>query len=229
MNLQDISDDELLAEVERRRLNTQMILAKVKNKDWYFIYDEDDSDPDEDFDFPSEDWMGPRSLFYITHKRFWHLNHYIQDSHIGDDIILPEEFGEASESYFECSLRREEAEKLLTNFGFQKLDSFIGAGQFVHIIDIADAKERYSRWSISCDTEDIFNLLREESLKKGEFSNRAPVAFDSLESYFEWIRQFCEPKGLIFVVNNTYAVTSGGGAILEKSVYDSLPMEPDDE
>ena len=82
---------------------------------------EDENNPNHDYYFMKSDDPEDDLLFYIVHKRYWHLRHCIYDQSISGDVTVPASFAEVSESTFETE--SENGIQELTNAGFTYLEN----------------------------------------------------------------------------------------------------------
>jgi len=203
-DLKDYSDDDLLAELGSR-----------KNKDWYFIVEEKD-DPDEKFDF------------LIVHKKMWHEEHRVSDSHINHLLKLPDSFCEVMESTFEYEGTTEQGDNLLKQYGLTKIENPFWDSLFVYCPKNGTG---WPRLNITCDTAEIKNLTKEWI-----YCN-LPARSDKIntnwnkENYLTKVGEFTKKHNLTHILQSDFKERNGvwqGATIslLDENIAKNLPDYP---
>ena len=202
-SLSQYTEEDLLAELARR-----------KNQDnWYFMFGSDDNKAKPDF--------------WITHKRYYHLHHAIDDDHIGHLVSVPEGFDEVMESTFEYEGTTENGERLLSAYGFTKLENPFMWGDAL-IVYVPFKIGGWPSLSMTCDTPEI------KAQAQDWVRDSLPAKSDDLPSdwnelnYMAKIDEFARNNGLVTIVTLDSGVRNGiwQGAhisLLSKQVAESLP------
>lgn len=204
------SEEQLAAELARRRGEKRLEKGLGTNRDWYFFRD---SESREDFN--------------IVHKRLYHTEHVIDDNHISGRIILPTGFGEAQESIFEYEGEPEEGEQALRDFGFVKLEKPYFDGLLVYA---PVERVGWPRIDINADTPEIKEFTRRwinESLPP----RSAALPHDwNRDSFLGKLEAFSRSSGFAHFVrdyNSKPGYWPGASvSIMSDEVAKSLPLYP---
>jgi len=196
--LSDFTTDELETELAKRNGSS--------GKDWYFMHMDDES-----------------NSVWLVHKRFWHLNHHIDDRHIEEFVSLPEGMHECQESLFDFAYTAEEAERKLLNLGYEKLPTQSCWSALV--VQCMSINGKFYRVDMQIDTVELKAAVEQAMKDYGhEFANRDPAPFESFDAYKSW---------MVSVVNKHKAMvkfTEGDGGcgafVINKKLYNSLPKYP---
>lgn len=210
-NLGECSQDDLLLEIEKREEQN----AKKNNQDWYFITKK----------VPNE----LETIFCIVHKKYWHLNHSLDDSYIRNSITLPDDFFEIGDSAFTYDGKIENAEILLRKYGFSQIDEFMYYDASVKYTP--DTNNYQLQLELMCDTPDIKNLVQ-DWIRNTLPTESENLPFDwNLLNYISHINDFTKKHDLTQIVISDSNDTSKGiwqgakVAILSQKIAEYLPKE----
>lgn len=205
--------EELQAELARR----SEAPAKLRGADWYFAFDDEN---DEDY-----------ARVWVVHKRFWHMNHHIDDRDISRYVDMPKGFHECQESCFDCDLTEAKARKALVADGFTEIDisfctSNMHGGQINQCFDIKGVGPY--RVTFRADTAAIKQAIEDEMKDMPEFARPNPRNMASLGLYKTWMRDIAERLNCHVEWYDEY---DGGcyGFMMDKNIFKNLPPEPVDE
>jgi len=199
---------ELQAELDKRKnANT--------GNDWYFAVDGEDNDCscDEDCSCAESDYC----RIWIVHKRFWHLNHHVDDGCIAAYVSMPRQFHECQESCFEFEGSYTKAKSILQQAGFTELVDFdCWSASIVQILTLHNGSYRVD---LTADTP----MLKAAILKAEKDGGN--LKFASVDAYKQWMKKLA--KKLLCHVEWTPGYGNGcSGFFIDTSLYLSLPEEP---
>lgn len=203
--------------------------------DYYFSYDDDDEDYDDE-DYDDEDSPDDYHRFYIVHKRFWHLEHHIDDGVL--DISMPEGFDRCEDCCYAYCGSRAEGEKILKDHGFTELPEHPNGfcSLIVQMIEVHESViagpdqpakpfELQYRIDLEADTPEIKKAVEEAIDKMPQFNFPNPVPFASFEAYTDEMKKIAESIGCVIGWTGSYR-NGYGGYIMNKQVFENLPPAP---
>lgn len=212
--LAKFTTEELQAELASR---TNAITVK-NGSDWYFAFDDEEDD---------DEYV----RVWVVHKRFWHMNHHIDDRDISRYVTMPKGFHECQESCFDCEFTEAAARDRLVSEGFTEIDiSFCtsnqNGGQINQCFEIEGAGSY--RVSFKADNAVIKQAIEDEMKDMPEFAYPNPKPMLSLNTYKIWMKDIA--KRLKCHVE-WYREYDGGcyGFMIDKKIFETLPPEPIDE
>jgi hypothetical protein len=165
--------------------------------------------------------------FLIVHKRYWHLNHSVEDRHISRLLRLPRGFDEDQESTFAYGGPTKEGEELLQHSGLTKHEEPFwwchGAHTFHCPLD------GHERVTYICDTPRIRQLVTAWMPGIDRRFQQNPSAWGKA-AYQALLRPFTQANGLQAawtrdsgIDPQTQRWQGGKVSLLDKAVAESLP------